>query len=100
MSYNIKIKPSVEKWFFNEFSRVNPKQAKKITKFIEDNLATSENPCALPNARKLSGYNDNRWRWTLGNYRIIAKVINGEFKIIQIIEIARRNSTTYSHTKG
>lgn len=89
MKYSIEITPSVEKWF-DKFNRANPKQAKKIVKFIEENLATSENPCFLSNAKKLSGFSDNRYRWRLGNYRIIGIVKNDEFKLIQIIKIAHR----------
>lgn len=85
--------------FLSKLLKSNVRDGSKINLFI-DKMRNNENPCALPNAKKLSGFNDNRYRWALGNWRVIGTVKNGEITIITIIEIARRNSTTYSHTKG
>lgn len=40
-------------------------------------------------------YDDNRYRWRLGDYRIIGIVENNTFKLIQIIKIAKRDENTY-----
>lgn len=69
--------------------RANKKVAKKIQIFITERLPNIENPCLLPNAKKLQSY-DNCYRWRLGAYRVIGIVENNEFKIIKIIKIAHR----------
>ena len=61
----------------------------RISAFIEE-LKITENPTALPNAKKLKGYDDNRYRWRIGDYRVIGIVENGEVKIIEILKIAHR----------
>lgn len=61
----------------------------KIDIFL-DKLKNTENPSILPNAKKLKGYDDNRYRWRIGDYRIIGIIENGEVKIIEIIKIAHR----------
>lgn len=72
----------------------------KIMRFLEQKLANADNPTTLPNARKLIGFDDNRYRWRLGDYRIIGIIQNSELKIIEIIEISKRDDTTYSHTRS
>lgn len=71
----------------------------KILRFLDQKLATTDNPTTLPNARKLVGFDDNRYRWRLGDYRIIGTIQNGKLKIIEILEITKRDDTTYSHTR-
>lgn len=61
----------------------------KINAFLE-RLKNSENPTLLPNAKKLKGYDDNHYRWRIGDYRIIGIVENGEIKLIEIIKIVHR----------
>lgn len=98
MSYKIKFKKQVDK-FLVKLAKSAPKEFLKIDTFLKDELPNCENPCALPSAKHLQGYSDNRWRWKIGDYRIIGIVQNGEFKIIEIVEIARRQSKTYSNSK-
>lgn len=98
MSYEIHTKNQVSK-FLAKLSKSAPKEFWKINDFLENELPNCENPCKLPSAFYLRGYSDNRWRWKIGNYRIIGIVQNNEFKIIEIVEIARRQSKTYSNTK-
>lgn len=46
--------------------------------------------------RKVQGFNDNRWRWRVGQYRIIGLVDeSGEIFIIQVIKIAKKGDKTY-----
>lgn len=98
MSYKIEIDKKADK-FMSKLAKSQPEYHFKIDTFIKEKLAKDENPCILPNAKHLQGYKDNRYRWRLGDYRIIAKVQNGELKIIQIIKIDKRGNNTYSHTK-
>ena len=71
----------------------NPNSALKIEVFLTK-LQSIPNPTALPNAKKLQGFS-NRYRWRIGDYRIIGIIENGEFKIIEIIKIAKRDDNTY-----
>lgn len=72
-----------------------PKEHLRIMEFLGNKLATSENPCLLPNAKHLQGFDDNRYRWRIGEYRIIGIVENGKYRIIQVIKIAKRDDGTY-----
>lgn len=94
IKYEIKIKDSCLK-YLKKLSKSTPKDFIRIDKFIYNTLSTNDNPCKLPNAKHLQGFRDNRYRWRLGEYRIIGIVNNGEFKIIEIIKISRRNDSTY-----
>ena len=78
-----------------KIKKSNAEIGNKLFNFISTILATTENPCTLPNAKHLQGYSDNRYRWRIGDYRIIAIVENGETKIIEIIKVAKRNESTY-----
>lgn len=80
---------------FKKIKKSNAEIGNKIFDFINAILANVENPCTLPNAKHLQGYNDTRYRWRIGNYRIIGIVENGEMKIIEIIKIAKRDNNTY-----
>lgn len=71
----------------------NPNSALKIEIFLTK-LQSIPNPTTLPNAKKLQGFS-NHYRWRIGDYRIIGIVENGEFKIIEIIKIAKRDDNTY-----
>lgn len=56
-----------------------------------DNLALAKNPKNLPNATKMQGYDDERYRWRVGHYRVIGLIKDKEL-IIQIIKISSRES--------
>lgn len=60
----------------------------KIQAFINEVLSNSENPIALPNAKKLQGLK-NHYRWRVGDYRIIG-VVENKILTIEIIKIAHR----------
>lgn len=93
MSYKILISKKADKEL-KKIAKGNKEAHLDIVIFIEKKL-TTDNPCTLPNAKRLQGFNDNRYRWRLGEYRIIGIVENGEAKIIQIIKIAKRDENTY-----
>lgn len=98
MSYEVKYNKKLEK-FLKKLAKKSQDDFFKINDFLRNKLPNCENPCALQNAKHLQGFSDNRWRWRIGVWRIIGIVENGKFKIIKIIEITRRDDTTYSHTK-
>lgn len=68
----------------------------KMRVFLTETLPNAENPCTLPNAKHLQGFTDNRYRWRLGDYRIIGLVKDGEYYIVQVIKIAKRDEKTYT----
>lgn len=94
MSYKVEIEREADK-FMAKLSKSQPKIHAKIDIFINEVLPKEENPCELKNAKHLTAFKDNKWRWRLGNYRIIANVINGSLKIIKIIRVAKRDENTY-----
>lgn len=93
MRFNVVLENKCDK-FLKKLVKSDTKSFKLIVSFLEK-LENHENPCTLPNAKHLQDFNDNRYRWRLGDYRIIGIVKNGKTKIIQIIRIAKRDESTY-----
>lgn len=94
MTYEIIYDKNVIK-FLDKLAKSNPRKFKGINYFLTNILPKTENPAKLANAKYLKGYDDNRYRWRLGDYRIIGIVENNTFKLIQIIKIAKRDENTY-----
>lgn len=94
MSYKIIIdtKPS---FFLKKLAKTAPKDFDKIDGFLKRRLANAEEPLKMPNCTKLVGFDDNRYRWRLGNHRIIALVIKGDVRILKVIDIGKRDKDTY-----
>ncbi|MGX2983660.1 type II toxin-antitoxin system RelE family toxin [Helicobacter sp. 23-1045] len=67
MSYEIIIKKQVDKLLKN-LSKSAPREFDRIDYFLNNTLSLSDNPCKLPNARRLKGFDDNRYRWRIGEY--------------------------------
>lgn len=93
-SYEVVIKKSVAK-FLDKLEKSTPREYSKIIVFLNEKLSKSDNPCKLSNAKHIKGFDDNHYRWRVGEYRIIGIVKNGKFKIIEIIKIDKRGDTTY-----
>ena len=70
-----------------KINKADSKSADKIQFFL-DNLAQAKRPKSLPNGEKMKGY-DDRYRWRVGNYRIIGLIKDKEL-IIEIIKISTR----------
>lgn len=68
--------------FLCKLAKSAPQAFIKIDDFLSKDLPNAKNPCTLPNAKRLVGFSDSRYRWRLGEYRIIGIVENGEFYII------------------
>lgn len=81
--------------FLRKLAKSAPRAFIKIDDFLSKDLPNAKSPCTLPNTKRLVGFSDSRYRWRLGEYRIIGIVENGEFYIIQIIKIAKRDEKTY-----
>lgn len=88
----ILLKKQVEKDLNKLKAKFDTEITLKINAFL-DKLKNTENPTSLPNAKKLKAYDDNCYRWRIGDYRIIGIVENSEVKIIKIIKIAHRKDT-------
>lgn len=54
MSYNIAYEKKVIK-FLKKLAKSAPREFLKIDIFLNESLATCENPCTLPNAKHLQG---------------------------------------------
>ena len=94
MNYEVLYEKKVVK-FLEKLAKSAPNEFFKIDIFLNKTLQNTENPYFLPNAKHLQGFNDNRYRWRIGNYRVIGIVENGITKIIKIIKIAKRDENTY-----
>lgn len=94
MSCKVAIDEKVFK-FLGKFAKTNRKMYGRIDIFLNETLPNAEDPCTLPNCKKLVGFDDNRYRWRLGDYRVIGVVEKQEFYIIQVIKISIKNEDTY-----
>jgi mRNA interferase RelE/StbE len=94
MSFKVHIDEKVFK-FLQKFAKTNRKMYGRIDTFLNETLPNAESPCTLPNAKKLVGFDDNRYRWRLGDYRVIGIVIKQEFHIIQVIKIDIKGEDIY-----
>ncbi len=80
--------------FMKDIATSSPKDHLRIYNFLNSVLPACENPCTLPNAKRLQGFK-NHYRWRVGDFRIVGIVENGEFKIVQIVKISKRDENTY-----
>lgn len=92
MMIKVSIDKKADKFLNNLLGSNQQKIALSIVDFLYNQLPNLESdPRFLPNAKHLKGFDDNRYRWRFGNYRVIGKINpNGEITIIHIIEIAHR----------
>ncbi|WP_312654538.1 type II toxin-antitoxin system RelE/ParE family toxin [Proteiniclasticum sp.] len=78
-----------------EYTKTAVKQLKKMDKkiaalilsYIENKLVNCENPRVI--GKVLQGNLDDKWRYRVGDYRILAK-IEDEKVIITVVEIGHR----------
>lgn len=81
--YKVVISKSAQK----EFSKLDPFTAKKIKRWIYDNLVNCENPYF--NGKQLRGNLSKYWRYRVGNYRILTEIDDLKI-IIFIVKIGHR----------
>ncbi|MGX2983054.1 type II toxin-antitoxin system RelE family toxin [Helicobacter sp. 23-1045] len=94
MNFEIIVDKKADK-ALSKLQKSAPKAHLRIIEFLDSKLSNAKNPHLLPNAKRLQGFDDNRYRWRVGEYRIIGIIENGTYKIIQIIKIAKRDDGTY-----
>ena len=78
-----------------EYTRTAVKQLQKMDKmiatfiltYIEEKLVNCENPRLYGKA--LQGYLDDKWRYRVGDYRILAK-IEDHLVVITVVEVGHR----------
>lgn len=84
MAWKIELRAEVEK----QLGRLAKREAARIVSFLEQRLATHENPRELGIALKghlLGGY----WRYRVGDYRIICDIQDQKL-IVLVVEIGHR----------
>lgn len=83
MKYSVEITPAAEK----ALSKLDNSVQLQIKKYVSEKLEGCENPRAYGKAltRNLSG----KWRYRVGDYRIIAR-IEDEKILITVIDVAHR----------
>jgi len=70
-----------------QLKKMDKKIAALILSYIENKLVNCENPRVMGKA--LQGNLDDKWRYRVGDYRILAK-IEDEKVIITVVEIGHR----------
>jgi mRNA interferase RelE/StbE len=84
LAWTIELRASAEK----QLDRLAKRDAARIISFLEERLATHENPREMGDALKghaLGGY----WRYRVGDYRIICD-IQDQRLVVLVIEIGHR----------
>lgn len=84
MTWKIELRATAEK----QLQKLAKREAARIVSFLEERLATHENPRDLATALKrhaLGGY----WRYKVGDYRIICD-IQDQRLVVLVIEIGHR----------
>lgn len=83
MKYRVLFEKNAEK----QLKKLDVTQQRIVVKWISDNLKNTSDPRALGKA--LKGNLKSYWRYRVGNYRLIADIIDNEIKIV-IIDIGHR----------
>lgn len=89
----IEIDKKVSKWL-DKLEKRDITTLKRLDVFLDKLANFNGDPRTL--GRKVESFHDGRWRWRVGDYRIIGLVKeSGEVFIIQIIKIAPKGDKTY-----
>ena len=78
---------------FKQLEKLENKQRLLVSAAIDD-IAESENPKNLPNAKKLQGV-ENGWRWRVGAYRILGTCVD-DVLIIELFRIGHQRDVYQS----
>ena len=70
-----------------QLSKLSPEVEKRIRSFMEDRVATLEEPKAI--AKKLSGPYEDRMRYRVGDYRVICR-LHEHMVLILVVEVGHR----------
>ena len=82
--YSVEISPNAQK----VIDKLDTKTRNRISKWIDDNLNGCENPRFQGKA--LKGDFKGKWRYRVGNYRLIAEIKDDQV-IILIVDVDKRN---------
>ena len=86
MAWNIEFEDAAEK----ELKKLDRSTAKRIIHFLQTRVATSDDPRLL--AKPLQGHQfKNLWRFRVGDYRIIAQIVDMTVTIT-ILRIGHRKN--------
>jgi mRNA interferase RelE/StbE len=77
------------KKFDKQLSKINPHEAKKITKWLTKNLENTSSPRL--HGKSLSGPLSPYWRYRIGDFRLLAQIDDNIITIF-LIEIEHRRS--------
>jgi mRNA interferase RelE/StbE len=83
MSWAIEFTASSRK----DLQRLSTADQRRITDYLQNRVASHENPRAL--AKRLSGIKEELWRFRVGDYRIIAQFHQRQL-IVLVMEIGHR----------
>ncbi|MFQ9678448.1 MAG: type II toxin-antitoxin system RelE family toxin [Eggerthella lenta] len=83
MGYSVELTSGAAK----QLQSLDRKTLLLVSELIE-RLDGCENPCMLPNAKKLQGVK-NGWRWRSGTYRVLGTV-DGSLITIEVFKIGHR----------
>lgn len=83
MTWKIEFDAGVEK----DLKKLGHTAQKKILTYIKEKIMPSENPRLL--GKPLSGKLSDIWRYRVGDYRLLAKIEDGDF-VILVIHVGHR----------
>ena len=84
MVWKISIEPAAKR----ELDGLDPQVARRILKFLHDRIAPLDDPRSIGDALKGSRLGEF-WRYRVGDYRIIARIEDGQV-VIFIVKIGNR----------
>jgi len=76
-------------WLENDLKKLDKHTLQIIKKWIDENLEGCEDP--RRSGKALTGIHSGKWRYRIGDYRIIAKIEYGRL-IITVISIVHRKN--------
>ena len=77
-----------ERSALRELERLEPQAAQRILKFLHRRIATREDPRSLGQALQGSRLGEF-WKYRVGDYRVIARIEDGEVRIL-VVSIGNR----------
>jgi mRNA interferase RelE/StbE len=70
-----------------QLEKLEPEIAQRITRFMDERISPSEQPRVF--AKKLSGPYEGKFRYRVGDYRVICSIEDKEL-VVLVIELAHR----------
>lgn len=85
MVWKIKLNPKVEK----DLKKLDKTIQKKILAYLKEKIALQQNPRLF--GKGLQGDKQGLWRYRVGDYRVICKILDDELVILVIKTAHRKN---------